>query len=114
MLLSDFGVSGANPSSIKTSGTSALYFPRTIGALGPVGASTPAFQPTASNATGQLLFPGSQYFPFTNGTRLRVIAAGTIFSAVSQTVTVTVQVNTGTVATPAYTTFMATGAQTVN
>jgi hypothetical protein len=50
----------------------------------------------------------------TFGTRLRAVAAGTVFTAASQTVNVTVQINTGTVAIPNYTTFMTTGAQTVN
>ena len=105
-VLADWGVSGQNPVTAKTSLTTAVYFPRLIGSQGSFG---PPFQPTASNATGQLLMPSNQYAGTTNGIRLRVVAAGTIFTAASQTVNITVQINTGTAASPAYTTLMSTG-----
>lgn len=110
MVLADFQVNGMFPSKVATSGTAAVYFPRTFGSQFNVTPSTP----TAANATGQLLIPGSQYFNAVNGQRLRVVASGSVFTAASQTVTVTVQVNTGTAASPTYNTLMATAATTVN
>jgi len=123
MILADWGANGVNPSKIATSGTSAVYFPRLIfqalqngQAGGPTG--FPGLQapvtPTSANASGQLLLTGSQYFNAVNGQGLRMIASGSVYTAASQTVTVLVQINTGSAGTPSYTTFATTGAQTVN
>lgn len=111
MILADYQVNGQFPSKVATSGTAAVYFPRTLGTNGP--ASSP-LQPTATNAAGQLGLPGSQQYAAVQGQRLRVIASGSAFTAASQTVNVTMQINTGSIATPAYTTMATTGAQTVN
>lgn len=113
MILADFQVNGQFPSKVQTSGTSAVYFPRTFG---PQFNVTPA-TPTATNATGQLNLPGSQYFNATVGQRLRVVAAGSVFTGASSTVTITVQINTANspstgLTTPTYTTLMTTGAIT--
>lgn len=110
MILADYQVNGQFPSKIATSGTAAVYFPRTLGTSGP--GSTPA-TPTAANATGQLNIPGSQYGAAVNGARLRVVASGSVYVGATSNVTVVVQINTGTLATPAYTTLMSTGAVSV-
>jgi hypothetical protein len=117
MILADWGANGQNPSKVATSGTAAVYFPRLIfqalqngqagGPTGFPGLQAPA-TPTATNATGQLMLPGSQYFVAAQGQRLRAVASGSVFTAASQTATITVQINTGTLATPAYTTLMTT------
>jgi hypothetical protein len=98
MLVSDFSVSGQFPSKLTTPGTSAVYFPRP--------GLTPA-TPTATNATGQLTLPVVQTWSVTNGIRLRVIASGTLTTgAASIATTITIQANTGTLLSPAYTTLM--------
>ncbi len=116
MILADYGVNGQSPSKVATSGTSAVYFPRLIFAAAAgsfPGISTPA-TPTAANATGQLMLPGSQYFAAFQGQRIRAVASGSVFTGASGNVTVTVQINTGSLTSPAYTTLMATAATTVN
>jgi hypothetical protein len=123
MILADWGANGQNPSKVATSGTAAVYFPRLIfqalqngqagGPTGFPGLQAPA-TPTAANATGQLMLPGSQYFAAAQGQRIRAVASGSVFTAASQTATITVQINTGTLASPSYTTLMATAATTVN
>ncbi len=102
MILADFQVNGQFPSKVATSGTSNVYFPRTFGTTFNVAPSTP----TAANATGQLNLPGSQYFNATQGQRLRVVVAGSIWTAANQTATITVQINTGTLTSPTYATLM--------
>jgi hypothetical protein len=114
MILADYQVNGQFPSKVATSGTAAVYFPRTLGSNGP--GTTPA-TPTATNATGQLNLPGSQFYAAVQGQRLRVVVAGSVFTGASSTVNVTVQINTANspatgLTTPTYTTFMTTGAVT--
>jgi hypothetical protein len=106
MILADYQVNGLFPSKVATAGASAVYFPRTFGSQFNVAPSTP----TTTNATGQLNLPGSQYGPEVNGMRLRAVASGSLYSGASQTVTVTMQINTGTLTSVAYTT-MATASQ---
>jgi hypothetical protein len=121
MIVADWGATGQNPSKVATSGTAAVYFPRLQfqalrngdagGPTGFPGLQAPA-TPTASSAQGQLYLPGSQYFSAANGTRLRAIASGAVFTGASSTVTVTIQANTGTLSSPSYTTLATTGAAT--
>jgi|SRR5579864_4988 len=103
MILADYQVNGQFPSKVATSGIAAVYFPRTLGTNGP--GTTPS-TPTAANFTGQLNLPGSQYFGAIHGQRLRVVAGGSIWTAASQTTTINVILNTGTLASPTPTTIM--------
>jgi len=122
-VLADWGATGQSPSSFTSASASAVYFSRPIytpslNTSGPGGVGyafpgiTSSVTPSASNATGQLVLPGSQYPPAAAGTRLRMVASGTVTTYASYGVTVTVQLNTGTLATPSYTTFAATGTNT--
>src|SRR6266699_1811565 len=107
MILADYQVTGQFPSKVATSGTAAVYFPRTLGSNGP--GTTPS-TPTSANATGQLNIPGSQYGAAVNGQRLRVVATGSAYVGATSNVTVIIQINTGTLASPSYTTLASTGA----
>ena len=109
MILADYQVNGMFPSKVQTSGTGKNYFPRTFGSQFNV---TPA-TPTDANYTGQLNLPGSQYFNAIHGQRLRVVAAGSAFTGVSSTVTILVEINTGTLASPTRTTLMTVAPTTV-
>ena len=98
MLVSDFSVSGQFPSKLSTPGTSTAYFARP--------GITPA-TPTGTNATGQLTLPVVQTWSVCNGTRLRVIASGTFATGTtSVATTITIQANTGSLLSPAYSTLM--------
>jgi len=117
MILADWGATGQNPAKVATSGTSVVYFPRLQfqalangqagGPTGFPGLQAPA-TPTATNASGQLLLTGSQYFNAFNGQVVRMVASGSAFTGALSSVIATVQINTGTVASPSYTT-LATG-----
>ena len=121
MVLADYGCTGQNPSLIATSGSGSLvYFPRLQyqalsngqagGPTGFPGLQAPA-TPTGTSAVGQLLISGSQYPAAIAGQTLHMIASGTVTTFASYAVTVTVQLNTGTAATPQYATFATTGAR---
>lgn len=110
MILADFQVNGQFPSKIATSGAGPVYFPRTFGTTFNV---TPA-TPTTTNFTGQLNLPGSQYFNAVHGQRLRLVAAGSVWTAASGTVQIIVNLNTGSLTTVTLTPVMQTAATTVN
>jgi hypothetical protein len=119
MQVSSFGVTGQSPSIVATPGTSTVYFPRPAnsqaivdGITGP-SVSVPGLPvfiassgPTVSNATGQVPLPVPAVFNVNNGMRLRIMASGTFTVGASLATTLTVQANTGTLASPAYTTLM--------
>jgi hypothetical protein len=54
-ILSDYQVSGGSPSTVATSGTSAVYFPRVLGP----NFNLPSAPPSGTNATGQLPLVGT-------------------------------------------------------
>jgi hypothetical protein len=95
-VLADFQVNSLNPSKISGTGTGDFYFPRPNGSLF-VAPSTPS----ASSAAGQLAYPGENEL---NGQEAIIVAAGSATTSQSSTVILTLLANSGTVATPAYTT----------
>ena len=95
----DFGVSSVNPSTVRSLGlTGILYFPRPNASL-VVSPSTPS----ASFAAGQLAVPGNNSL---NGIEFTVKLSGLITTGLNSTVTVILQANTLTVATPSYITLV--------
>jgi hypothetical protein len=125
-ILSDFGVTGTNPSVISMVGTSSFqltqlkYFPRPSAAVSRVldpqsGSWVIATTPSATNATGQLNFNGPSGQNLLNGQMVRIRAVGNASSLIPVNVTVTLLVNTGpTLATPAYTIIASSGAGTLS
>lgn len=95
-VLADFQVNSLNPAKISGTGTGDFYFPRPNGSLFVAPAT-----PSVSSAAGQLAFPGENEL---NGQQAKVVAAGSATTSQSSTVILTLLANTGTVATPSYTT----------
>jgi hypothetical protein len=95
-VLADFQVNSLNPAKVSGTGTGDFYFPRPNGSL----FVTPT-TPSASSAAGQLAYPGESEL---NGQEAQIVAAGSATTSQSSTVILTLLANTGTVATPAYTT----------
>lgn len=106
-VLADFQVNGLNPSVIGGTGVAIKYFPRLLGSA--IGVQSVA--PSATSAAGQLVPPA---FNELNGRTFKVQAAGTVLPFTGGgTYTVSLQANTGTVASPSYTTIASTGAITL-
>ena len=104
--IANYSINGANPSTVGGTGTAAKYFPNLPGPS--IGASN--LTPSATNAAGQLLVPGSNRL---NGQKFNVLASGNFVVGTgggSSTVTLTLSANTGTVASPTYTTIAASTA----
>ncbi len=95
-VLADFQVNSLNPAKISGTGTGDFYFPRPNGSL-----FTAPTTPSASSAAGQLAFPGELELA---GQQAKIVAAGSMTTSQSSTVILTLLANTGTVASPSYTT----------
>jgi hypothetical protein len=110
VVLNDFQVNGLNPSVVSAASSSVQYFPRLLGTS--IGVQSVA--PSATSAVGQLAVPGSSRL---NAQKFTVIAAGTVVSgsgAPSETFTVRLYANTGTVTSPSYTVIAASSANALN
>lgn len=109
-VINDFQVNGLFPSTIGTVGTAKVYFPRLLG--NSIGVESVA--PSASSAKGQLVVPGNGSL---DGVNFDVLIGGSVVGgagAASTNVTITVEANTGTEATPVYTILASTGAVALN
>jgi hypothetical protein len=126
MILSDFGVTGTNPSVISMAGTSSFqltnpkYFPRPSAnltvprVLDPqTGSLVIATTPNATNATGQLNYNGPSGQNLLNGQMVRIRAVGNISTIINTTAIITLQANTGSLSSPSYVTIAGTQAFTV-
>ena len=103
--IANYSINGANPSTVGGTGTAIKYFPNLPGPSINVNNTTPS----ATSAAGQLLVPGNNQL---NGQPFTVLASGNILAGSgggSTTITVAIYANTGTVASPTYTT-LGTGA----
>lgn len=110
VVLNDFQVNGLNPSVVSAASSSVQYFPRLLGTS--IGVQSVA--PSATSAVGQLAVPGSSRL---NGQKFTVIAAGTVVSgsgAPSETFTVRLYANTGTLTSPSYTILAASSTNALN
>lgn len=104
-VIADFLVNGLNPSVVGGTGTTVKYFPALLG-----GFNVQSTAPSATSAAGQLGVPGNNVL---NGQLFNVKAVGNFIagsSAGSETVTVSLYANTGTVTSPSYTAIASTGA----
>lgn len=105
--IANYAVNGSNPSSVGGTGigTAIAYFPNLPGASIGIAATTPS----ATNAKGQLSMPGGNRL---NGQIFNVFASGNATpNANSNTLTITLQAQTGAVLTsPSYSTIGASGA----
>ena len=104
-VISDFLVNGLNPSTVGGVGTTKKYFPALFG-----GFNVQSTAPSATSAAGQLGVPGNNVL---NGQLFNVLVAGNFIAgsaAGSETVTIDVAANTGTVSSPTYTVIGSTGA----
>jgi hypothetical protein len=109
-VINDFQVNGLFPSIVSTLSTVQQYFPRLLGSS--IGVQSVA--PSATSAAGQLVVPGNNEL---NGQRFSVLVGGSVVggaSAASTNVTIILRANTGTVASPSYTTIASTGAVALN
>jgi hypothetical protein len=110
VVLNDFQVNGLNPSVVSASSSAIQYFPRLLGTS--IGVQSVA--PSATSALGQLAVPGSSRL---NAQKFSVVAAGTLTSgsgAPSETATIVIRANTGTITSPSYTTIATSGAIALN
>jgi hypothetical protein len=110
VVLNDFQVNGLNPSVVSAASSSVQYFPRLLGTS--IGVQSVA--PSATSALGQLAVPGSSRL---NAQQFSVVAAGTVVSgsgAPSETFTVRLYANTGTITSPSYTALTANTAVNLN
>ena len=98
-------INGANPVTVGGLGTTAKYFVQPSGNF----TSGPATTPSASSAAGQLAVHGDNQL---NGQQFYLVATGNVTTPGGGTVTIDMQANTGTVASPIYTTIASTGAVT--
>ncbi len=114
-VIAQYQVSASNPSIVGGTGTTIKYFssnpPQSLwnsgvtGVNAPVGSSQLGATPSSTNANGQLSFDTVAYK--LNGGRFRMYASGTVLSVTgTPTFTPTVQINTGTIASPSYATFL--------
>lgn len=104
-VISDFQVSGGNPSTVGGTGTAVKYFPRTLGPSIGVAPSTPS----STSPVGMLPVPGDNRL---NGQFFRIQTAGNIIAgaaAGSETASVQLYAVTGTLAAPTYTSIATTG-----
>lgn len=103
-----YTIQGAFPTTVGGSGLSIKYFPNIPGPSIGVSNTTPS----ASSAAGQLNVPGANKL---NGQVFRIDAVGGVSIAPGiscPTVTIDLRANTGTIASPSYTTIASTGAVT--
>jgi len=108
-VIADFQVNGLNPSTVGGTGSTAKYFPRVLGTGGPSGGFSA--NPSSASAAGQLVVPA---FGEAQGQQIRIKASGDVLPFTGGTTfTIDIQANTGTVASPTYTTIMSTGAITL-
>lgn len=107
-VLDFFGVNGLNPTKVGGTGVSIKYFPRILGSsIGSIPST-----PSATSPVGMLSVPAGAVY---NGQQLNVLATGNFGNDTgdpSGTVNVQLQVVTGSLASPTYTTVAATGAMT--
>jgi hypothetical protein len=106
-VLNNYQISGAFPSTVGGVGSTAKYFPAPSGQIGVTGST-----PSATSAAGQLLVPGNNRL---NAQIFEVYAAGNFevgSGGACPSVTIDIQANTGTVASPSYHTLATSGAIT--
>lgn len=107
-VIADFQVSSLSPSKVSANTTAAQYFPRLLGTS--IGVQSVA--PSATSAAGQLSVPGLGILGSRN---FRVFVGGNAtVNGASTNVTILVRANTGTIATPVYTTIASTSTIAVN
>lgn len=125
-VIGQYQVSPAFPSTVGGTGTAIKYFssmpPQSLWNSGVVGVNTPQASaqlgatPSSTSALGQLSFDSVANKVV--GGRFRMYASGTVLSVTgTPTFTPTVQINTGTIATPSYATLLggvASAAMTAN
>lgn len=109
-----YQVSAAAPSTVGGTGTTIKYFssnpPQSLWNSGVTGVSAPISSaqlggtPSSSSALGQLSF--DSVASKIVGGRFRIYATGNATATGTPTVTATVQINTGTIASPSYATFL--------
>jgi hypothetical protein len=107
-------VSTSNPSIVGGTGTTIKYFssnpPQSLWNSGVAGVNSPitatqlGATPSSTSANGQLSFDSVAYK--LQGGRFRMYASGSAVATGTPTVTATVQINTGTIASPSYATFL--------
>lgn len=113
-VIAQYQVSASNPSTVGGTGTTIKYFssnpPQSLWNTGVTGVNTPISSaqlggtPSASSALGQLSF--DSVASKINGGRFRIYASGNATLTGTPTLTATVQINTGTIATPSYATLL--------
>jgi len=112
-VIEQYQVSVSNPSIVGGTGTTIKYFssnpPQSLWNSGATGVAAPISSaqlggtPSATSASGQLSFDSVAYKA--QGGRFRIYASGTCLSVTgTPTFKATVQLNTGTIASPVYTT----------
>lgn len=112
-VIEQYLVSTAFPSVVGGTGTTIKYFssnpPQSLwnsgvsGVNAPVTATQLGGTPSSSSALGQLSFDSVAYK--LQGGRFKLVASGSAVATGTPTVTATVQINTGTIASPSYATF---------
>lgn len=111
-VIADFQAGVLSPSIVSTLSSAQQYFPRVLGLNGPNGGQSSA--PSATSAQGQLGVPGNSAL---NGQRFSVLIGGSVVAGAadsSTNVTIILRANTGTIASPSYTTIATTGAVALN
>ena len=113
-VIAQYQVSQAFPSVVGGTGATIKYFasnpPQSLWNSGQPGVNSPQSSsqfgntPSASSALGQLSF--DTIAQKLTGGRFRMYASGTASSATTPTITPVVQINTGTIASPSYATFL--------
>src|SRR5260221_4676163 len=108
-----YQVSASNPSTVGGTGTTIKYFssnpPQSLWNSGVTGVNSPVTSaqlgatPSSTSALGQMSF--DSVASKVVGGRFRMYATGNATGTSTPTVTATVQINTGTIATPSYATF---------
>jgi hypothetical protein len=109
-----YQVNASNPSTVGGTGTTIKYFssnpPQSLWNVGQPGVNAPITNsqlgatPSASSANGQLSFDSVAQKVV--GGRFRMYATGNATLTGTPTLTATIQINTGTIATPSYATFL--------
>jgi hypothetical protein len=113
-VIAQYQVSAANPSIVGGTGGGIKYFssnpPQSLWNSGATGVNSPQNSaqlgntPSSSSALGQLSFDTVAYK--LNGSRFSMYASGTAISGTTSTIAPIVQYNSGTVASPSYSTLM--------
>jgi hypothetical protein len=113
-VIAQYQVSASNPSTVGGTGTTIKYFtsnpPQSLWNSGVTGVNSPQSSaqlggtPSSTSALGQLSFDSVALK--LNGGRFRIYASGNATLTGTPTLTATVQINTGTIASPSYATLL--------